>query len=230
MSLTIAKRTLAFVAFAVALVLVVRYARKQAHIPHLQAPPAAGFPMQQLNGAELRLSDFQGKVILLDFWASWCAPCRDEIPHLVEWQAKYGGSGLQVIGISMDDDRAAAEKFAREFRMNYPVVAGSAALAAQFGGILGLPANIVIGRDGKIVSKHLGVVDLSALEHELTLQLEVKPTAAGIDAVHTRAALAKRPISPHSADGAQAFGYAALLIDPAPKSATVGLASLSKSP
>ena len=147
--------------------------------------------MTQLNGAPLRLSDFRGKVILLDFWASWCAPCRDEIPHLVEWQAKYGSSGLQVIGISMDDDPAAAQKFAREFKMNYPVVAGSAELADRYGGILGLPANIVIGRDGKIVSKHLGVVDLSSLEHELTLQLAVKPTAFG----------KKGPISPHVADG-----------------------------
>lgn len=137
--------------------------------------------MKQLNGAPLRLSDFQGKVILLDFWASWCAPCRDEIPHLVEWQAKYGSRGLQVIGISMDDDVGAAEKFAQEFRMNYPVVAGNAELADQYGGILGLPANIVIGRDGKIVSRHLGVVDLSSLEHELTLQLELKPAATRSD-------------------------------------------------
>ena len=207
MSLTIARRTLALIVIAAALILLVRYARKQTHsTPHQQAPSANSFPMKQLNGgAPLRLSDFQGKVILLDFWASWCAPCREEIPHLVEWQTKYGSSGLQVIGISMDDDAGAAEKFAREFKMNYPVVAGSAELADQYGGILGLPANIVIGRDGKIVSKHLGVVDLSSLEHELALQLEVKPSAARSGAgfirgmqrrLATLACLAKRPHRP----------------------------------
>jgi thiol-disulfide isomerase/thioredoxin len=148
---------------------------------HWQLPASPGpsssapdFTLKQLNGAPLRLSDYKGKVILLDFWATWCAPCRDEIPRFVEWQAKYGDQGLQVIGVSMDDDIRPVEKFSREIRMNYPVVMGTQELTSRYGGILGLPANIVIGRDGKIVSKHLGLEDLSLLEQELTAQLELK--------------------------------------------------------
>jgi thiol-disulfide isomerase/thioredoxin len=130
--------------------------------------------MKQLNSTSLRLSDYAGKVILLDFWATWCAPCRDEIPHFVQWQAKYGNQGLQVVGVSMDDDLRPLEKFTGEFKMNYPVVVGSQELASGFGGILGLPANIVIGRNGKIVAKHLGLTDLSLLERELASQLALK--------------------------------------------------------
>lgn len=165
----------ALILAVVALVIVTR--QNQSGSP----PPAASvaltapdFTLKQLDGTPFRLSDYEGKVILLDFWATWCAPCRDEIPHFVEWQAKYGNQGLQVIGVSMDDDVRPVEKFSRELRINYPVVIGTQELASWYGGILGLPANIVIGRDGKIVSKHLGMEDLLHLERELTAQLELK--------------------------------------------------------
>jgi cytochrome c biogenesis protein CcmG, thiol:disulfide interchange protein DsbE len=162
---------------AAALLVVLRHGHQPVHRPAEQsALPPADFPMKQLDGAPLRLSDYRGKVLLIDFWASWCPPCRKEIPHLVAWQDKYGGRGLQVIGIAMDDNPETAEKFSREFKMNYPVVAGSAKLAERFGGVLGLPVNIVIGRDGRVISKHLGEVDLSTLEHELITQLALKPS------------------------------------------------------
>ncbi len=138
------------------------------------AVTAPDFTLKQLNGTPLRLSDYEHKVILLDFFASWCAPCRDEIPQFVQWQAKYGNRGLQVIGVSMDDDVRPVQKFSRELRINYPVVVGTQEVASRYGGILGLPVNIVIGLDGKIVSKHVGMEDLSLLEQELTTQLELK--------------------------------------------------------
>jgi len=78
------------------------------------ASVSTDFAMKQLNGEPLRLSDYHGKVIMVDFWASWCPPCREEIPHFVEWQKQYGGEGLQVIGIAMDDYPADAVKAARE--------------------------------------------------------------------------------------------------------------------
>lgn len=137
-------------------------------------PSAPDFTLKQSNGAPLRLSDYTGKVVLLDFFATWCSPCREEIPHFVQWQSKYGDQGLQVIGVSMDDDPGPVETFSRELGINYPVVIGTQELASHFGGILGLPANIVIGRDGKIVSKHLGMEDLSLLERELSSQLPLK--------------------------------------------------------
>jgi len=141
------------------------------------APPASSAPdfnLKQRNGAPIRLSDYAGKVVLLDFFATWCSPCREEIPHFVEWQSRYGNQGLQVIGISMDDDTRPLEKFSRELGINYPVVIGTQEVASRYGGILGLPANVVIARDGKIVAKHLGVEDLSHLEQELTAQLALK--------------------------------------------------------
>lgn len=133
---------------------------------------APNFTLKALDGAPLRLSDFRGKVILLDFWATWCAPCQEEIPRFVEWQRRYGEGGLQVIGLSMDDGPKPVQKFSREFGMNYPVALGTQAVASQYGGIFGLPVNIVIGRDGKIKAKHLGMYDLTLLERELITQLE----------------------------------------------------------
>jgi cytochrome c biogenesis protein CcmG, thiol:disulfide interchange protein DsbE len=150
--------------------------RHPSHLPGSVGPASSApeLTLKQWNGTPLRLSDYAGKVILLDFFATWCSPCREEIPHFVAWQSKYGNQGLQIIGVSMDDDPRPVEKFSRELGINYPVVIGSQELASRYGGILGLPANIVIGRDGKIVSKHLGVADLSQLQLELTAQLALK--------------------------------------------------------
>ncbi len=136
---------------------------------------APDFSLKQPDGARLRLSDYAGKVVLLDFFATWCSPCRDEIPHFVEWQSKYSNQGLQVIGVSMDDDTRPVAEFSRELGINYPVVLGTQELASRYGGILGLPANIVIARNGKIVAKHLGLVDLAQLQKELAAQLVRKP-------------------------------------------------------
>ncbi len=164
-----------------AVALVVLVTRQHHSTPRSQAAPdtlsAPDFTLQQLNGTPLRLSDYQGKVVLLDFWATWCAPCREEIPRFVEWQRKYGSQGLQVVGVSMDDNLEPVQKFTREFRVNYPVALGTQELAFRYGGILGLPINIVIGRDGRIVSKHLGMEDPSLLEKELIAQLSIKEKA-----------------------------------------------------
>jgi thiol-disulfide isomerase/thioredoxin len=142
------------------------------------APPAdvsTNVPMKQVNGEPLRLSDYQGKVVLLNFWASWCPPCREEIPRFAQWQKQYGGQGLQVIGIAMDDDPVAAEEAMRSLGINYPVVVGSAEIAEHFGGIFGLPFNFVLGRNGEIVSRRAGQADFPALERLLLTQLAQQP-------------------------------------------------------
>jgi cytochrome c biogenesis protein CcmG/thiol:disulfide interchange protein DsbE len=129
--------------------------------------PAPDFSLTDLAGNKLRLSDYRGHVVLLDFWATWCDPCKEEIPHFVAMQNRYGPQGLQVIGISMDDDEKLAREFQVQFKMNYPVAMGSAPLADQYGGILGLPITFVIDRSGRIVSRHVGATDPSVFEAEI---------------------------------------------------------------
>jgi cytochrome c biogenesis protein CcmG/thiol:disulfide interchange protein DsbE len=130
--------------------------------------PAPDFSLPQLDGQELRLSSYRGKVVLLDFWATWCDPCREEIPHFVELQQKYGSRGLQVIGVSMDDSADPVRPFAAKFQMNYPIVMGNAQTGESYGGILGLPIAFLIGRDGRIYAKHMGATNVTVFENEIT--------------------------------------------------------------
>src|SRR5579864_2074355 len=129
--------------------------------------PAPDFNLPQLNGQTLQLSSYRGKVVLLDFWATWCVPCRAEIPHFVELQQKYGDRGLQIIGVSMDDSSEPVRDFYQQFHMNYPVVMGTAKTGELYGGVLGLPIAFVIGKVGLIDSKKIGAVDMAILEREI---------------------------------------------------------------
>jgi peroxiredoxin len=135
---------------------------------------APDFSLPQLSGQRLQLSDYRGKLVLLDFWATWCDPCREEIPRFVELQNKYRDQGLQIIGISMDDDPEAVRDFYQRFKMNYPVAIGNATTGELYGGVLGLPIAFLIGRDGRIYSKHIGATDISVLEREITILLRAQ--------------------------------------------------------
>jgi len=135
--------------------------------------PAPPFSLTDIEGRKLDLATHRGKVVLLDFWATWCAPCRDVIPRFVAWQKRYGPRGLQVIGISLDDSAAPVVRFAREFHLNYPVAVGNARLAERYGGILGLPVAFVIDRAGRIYSRHDGATDPSAIRRDIERLLGV---------------------------------------------------------
>jgi peroxiredoxin len=128
---------------------------------------APDFSLTDLTGHKLRLSDYRGKVVVLDFWATWCDPCKEEIPHFIELQNNYASQGLQVLGISMDDDEPPVREFQQQFKMNYPVALGSSELADQYGGILGLPITFVIDRSGRIAARHIGATDASVIEAEI---------------------------------------------------------------
>lgn len=135
---------------------------------------APDISLPTLTGQELTLSSYRGKIVLLDFWATWCDPCREEIPHFVELQNKYGDKGLQIIVVSMDDGPEPVREFYRRFKMNYPVVMGNAQTGELYGGVLGLPIAFLIGRDGRISVKHIGATDISVFEKEIVNLLSSK--------------------------------------------------------
>jgi thiol-disulfide isomerase/thioredoxin len=140
---------------------------------HPDAPPIS---LIDIEGKKLDLADYKGKVVVLDFWATWCGPCRIEIPGLIEMQSKYASRGFSVIGISMDDESGSVVEFYKEFKMNYPVAVGNQRVGEIYGGIFGLPTTFLIGRDGRIYAKHTGAPDPAVIEEEVLQLLAVSPT------------------------------------------------------
>jgi peroxiredoxin len=127
---------------------------------------APGFALVDLNGQSVSLMDFRGKVVVLDFWATWCPPCRREIPDFVGLQTAYGPQGLQIVGIALDEPEKVMT-FARENGMNYPVLIGSDDVVAKYGGIEGIPTTFIIDRSGKIVNRFEGFRPRGVFEEEI---------------------------------------------------------------
>jgi peroxiredoxin len=136
------------------------------------APLAPAITLTDLNGNTINPSTFKGKVVLINFWAAWCTPCREEIPQFMTLEDKYRWLGFQAIGISMDDPKGVLGDFCREYKVNYPVVMGNQKIAEEFGGVLGLPTTFLIGRDGRIQAKYEGATDFPRLEKEIAALLQ----------------------------------------------------------
>lgn len=130
--------------------------------------PAPAFLARDINGGVVSTADWHGKVVLLNFWATWCPPCREEIPELIDLETRYKDR-LQVIGISMDDPDEVAEvkRFSVKEGVNYPIVMVSREILAEYGGVPALPTSFVVNTDGKIVQKHVGLYPTFVYETEL---------------------------------------------------------------
>ncbi len=129
---------------------------------------APGWQLQDLQGKSVKLSDFKGKVVLLNFWATWCPPCREEIPDLISLQKQYAAQGLVVLGISMDEGGPArVAAFAKKYAINYPVVMGTDEVSDAYGGIQVLPTTFIIDRKGKVVDGLLGATDRAGFEAKI---------------------------------------------------------------
>ena len=133
-------------------------AAQAAPLPVDAGSPAPDFTRPDFEGRPVTLSAYRGEVVLLDFWASWCAPCLEEMPELIDLQKRNAGK-LQIIGISMDDRLDAAKSITRRFAVNYPLVMGDAKLGGLYGGVLGLPEVFLIGRDGQVLKAWRGVIN-----------------------------------------------------------------------
>jgi len=161
-----------------------------------QTEPVAVPPLEltDLDGHPVSLAALKGKVVIIDFWATWCPPCREAIPDLIDLKKQYGGQGLEVVGISLDDNaerilprfvhdfginypvgislddnaERILPRFVHDFGINYPVVIGSEEVAAAFGGILGLPTTFIVDRAGMVRSHFMGYIDRQRMEAAVT--------------------------------------------------------------
>jgi peroxiredoxin len=146
----------------------------------LKGKLAPDFQLTDLDGNNLRLADLRGKAVLLNFWATWCPPCKIEMPWFVDLQKQYGPQGLQIVGVAMDDGNAhdAVAKFAKEMGLNYIVLLGNDKVADQYGGVDALPTTFYIGRDGKIVTRVFGLVSHREIEDNVRAALKQGPAFA----------------------------------------------------
>ena len=120
-------------------------------------PQAPDFSLIDLKGKTVKLSDYKGKVVIIDFWATWCGPCRRGIPEFVDLQADYGEHNLVVLGISVDQgDLSVVPTFAKDYNINYPVLYATAEVVHSYGGITGIPTTFIIDREGKVRNRVVG--------------------------------------------------------------------------
>jgi len=127
------------------------------------------FVLNDHLGQRVELSQFKGKVLLLDFWATWCGPCKVEMPHFVEFQNKYGKDGFQVVGVSVDDTPDKLLPFVQEMKINYPILQGLGHddLQDAYGPMVGIPLSVMISRDGRICATHAGLTSKDVFEREI---------------------------------------------------------------
>ena len=186
---------LALVTLAVGVTLVAAGCKKSANVPQENGSNAAGassgasvgggpettLAIPALDGSQATIAQYKGKVVLVNFWATWCQPCKIEIPWLIEFNEKYGPKGLVILGVAMDDEgKKAVEPFVQKqqftvngqpAQMNYTILLGSDKIADKFGGLIGLPTSVLYSRDGKKIKTIIGLINYDDLSKALQSQL-----------------------------------------------------------
>ncbi len=198
------KKTLSFLIGIALLVCVVWYTnRKLGPVKPVQqnataavAPTVApALMLKDLRGNSVNLADLRGKVVFLDFWATWCEPCKIEIPWLIELQTKYASRGFTIVGIAMDDGgQKVVDPFVQQTHfdvngqqqlINYPVVVGSDEIIEKIvPDFVGFPTGVLISRDGKIVKTTLGLVSFDEIDKSIVGQLQVSEQSSNLSAAH----------------------------------------------
>jgi len=144
---------------------------------------APEFALKDANGKVVHLADYRGKVVLLDFWATWCGPCTVEIPWFTEFQRKYKDRGFEVLGVSMDEDGwKAITPFVTQKKVNYRIVLGDDKTGDQYGGLEALPTTFVIDRDGRIAAVHVGLAGKKDFEDAIETLLQAPARPSGVNA------------------------------------------------
>jgi len=136
-------------------------------LPDLRGKRAPDFSLRTVEGKKVSLSDYKGKAVLINFWATWCAPCKIEMPWLVALRKQYATQGFEILGVSEDDadtPRTKLAKFGQEEGLNYPLLVGDDAVSRKYGGVEFLPTSYFVGRDGKIVAETAGLVSKDEVE------------------------------------------------------------------
>lgn len=148
---------------------------------------APDFELASLDGKKIRLSDYRGKAVLLNFWATWCSPCKVEMPWFVDLQKKYGSDGLVILGVAMDDSEAPKiAQFTSELGVNYPVLLGTDKVSEEYGNVQFLPTTFYIDREGRIIGKDTGLLGRGEIEENI--QKALASRVADVNKADTSAA------------------------------------------
>jgi cytochrome c biogenesis protein CcmG/thiol:disulfide interchange protein DsbE len=161
-------------------------AKAAALIPVAERKTAPGFELKDSMGRTVKLSDYKGKIVILNFWATWCNPCKIEIPWFIEFEQKYKDQGFAVLGISMDEEGWEVVKpYLASAKINYRVAIGSDSVASLYGGVDSLPTSFLIDRQGRVAATHVGLVPKSAYQNDIDQLLGSRTSRvrAGLPAV-----------------------------------------------
>ena len=142
-------------------------------LPNLRGKKAPSFTLRNTAGQRVSLSDYKGKAVLINFWATWCAPCKVEMPWFIDLQKQYEAQGFTILGISEDDakDHPAVLKFKEKIGVNYPILLGDDAVSKAYGGLEFLPTSFYIGRDGKVTEETAGLASKVTIEAHIKIAL-----------------------------------------------------------